>query len=195
MTVLAFAPRNNADLMVACHELGYIRDDDEVLDATYGLGRFWSNWRPQHLHTNDLYTEADSHDDFCDLRFTDSIFDVVVLDPPYKLNGTPSKGGPANSDNDYGVGTYTPWQARHALIYDGIRECSRVARRNLLIKCQDQVSSGKVRWQTHLFTDIAEDEGMELVDVLHVPGHRPQPPGRRQVHAARNYSTLLVCQW
>ncbi len=62
----------------------------------------------------------------------------------------------------------------------------------LLLKCQDQVCSGQVRWQTREFADHAEQLGMRLVDALHLLGHRPQPAGRRQVHARRNYSTLLV---
>ena len=194
MTILAFAPRNNAELMVACRDLGYIRPDDYVLDATYGKGRFWKKWHPEHLLTNDLdpTTKAMLHDDFTNLGMPDQSNNVVVFDPPYKLNGTPSKGGPASSDKDYGVAMPASWQDRHDLILRGITECARVCKRTLLIKCQDQVCSGKVRWQTRIFADHAEALGFELVDMLHVPGHRKQPGGRRQVHAARNYSTLLV---
>ena len=64
----------------------------------------------------------------------------------------------------------------------------------LLIKCQDQVVSGAVRWQTRIFADHAEAQGFQLVDALHVQGSRPQPDGRRQVHARRDYSTLLVLE-
>ena len=41
-------------------------------------------------------------------------------------------------------------------------------------------------------TDHARALGLELVDVLHVQGYRKQPPGRRQIHARRDYSTALV---
>lgn len=195
MTVKAFTPRNNAQLMADVHALGYL--DGAVLDATYGAGRFWKKVRPQLFITNDINpaTDADYHDDFRSLRWADRAFEVVVLDPPYKLNGTPSKGGPANSDEGYGVGGQAVrWQERHAIIRDGIIECARVCARTLLIKCQDQVCSGAVRWQTIEFTRTAEGAGFRLVDMLHVPGHRKQPEGRRQVHAARNYSTLLVLE-
>lgn len=184
------ARKNNAELMVDCHRLGYIRDTDRVLDVTYGKGRFWKKYRPEGLITNDLdwSTDAFWHFDFRRLPF-DSM-DVVVFDPPYKLNGT---GGSHPSDEGYGVaGGYVDWRDKHQLIIDGIEECARIAGRMLLVKCQDQVCSGAVRWQTYTFTATAARCGFELVDMLHVQGHRKQPPGRRQVHAARDYSTLLV---
>lgn len=196
--ILSFDPerRTNGKAIADCAELGYLRAEDFVLDATYGLGRFWTDWRPDHLTTNDIDPERGAHwqHDFRSMDFEDRLFDAVVLDGPYKLNGTPSKGGPASSDSDYGVGDVMRWQDRHALIEDGIDECARVAKRTLLIKCQDQVCSGKVRWQTHLFAERAARNGFRLVDALHVYGWRAQPPGRRQVHAAHNYSTLLVTE-
>jgi SAM-dependent methyltransferase len=189
--VLAAAPRSNADLIEAVHALGYIRDDDLVLDPTYGLGRWWSKWHPSVLYASDIdpAKSVEPAADFRDLPWADGAFDVVAFDPPYKLNGTPS--GP---DADYGVDVPATWQERHALIRAGIDECGRVLRTGgyLLLKCQDQVSSGRVRWQTIEFTLHAEARGFELVDSLHLIGHRPQPGGRRQVHARRNLSTLLV---
>lgn len=197
MIVHAIADRDNAALMLDCYVLGYIRQGDGVLDATYGLGRFWNDYKPKNLHRNDLNpgTDADTHYDFRAFPFCDRSFDVVVLDPPYKLNGTPSRGGPASLDVDYGVGQgYVAWRARHEMIDNGIIECARLAGRVLLVKCMDQVSSGKVRWQTFEFARVAIGEGFDLIDMLHVPGERVQPEGRRQVHARRNYSTLLVLQ-
>ena len=65
----------------------------------------------------------------------------------------------------------------------------------LLLKCQDQVCSGKVRWQTIEFANHAAScGGMTLEDVFMPTGHRPQPGGRRQLHARRNYSSLMVFQ-
>jgi hypothetical protein len=186
--------RTNAELIVDCRTLGYLTDTDVILDATYGLGRFWNLWRPRALVTNDLdpSTSADHHHDFRQLPFSDRQFDAVVFDPPYKLNGTPGQGGPATSDRSYGVATRCTWQDRHELIRAGIAETARVCGRTLAIKCQDQVSSGAVRWQTREFADQAEHHGFTLTDMLHVAGYRPQPPGRTQRHAARDYSTLLV---
>jgi hypothetical protein len=49
-----------------------------------------------------------------------------------------------------------------------------------------------VWWQTDMVTRRAEDAGLTKVDALLFMSHRPQPEGRSQQHARRNYSTLLV---
>ena len=80
-----------------------------------------------------------------------------------------------------------------ALIYQGFAECLRLTSTFALVKCMDQVVSGRKVWQPHLLTTRAELVGWRLedrFDMLVTP--RPQPKGRRQVHAQSNYSTLLV---
>ena len=189
MTVYAAHPwRNNAELIVACHELGYIRHEHRVLDPTYGRGSFWRLWRPSSgLVFSDLRTDGV---DFRALPWPAAAFNAVTFDPPYKLNGTATVA----VDDRYGVAEYASHAARHQLIRDGITECARVLapRGCLLVKCQDQVRGGKVRWQTREFADHGESLGLELVDMLHILGGRAQPEGRRQVHARRNFSTMLV---
>lgn len=89
----------------------------------------------------------------------------------------------------------TAWPTNADMIRDGITECLRVLKPggHLLLKCQDQVNGGKVRWQTIEFAGHAEQAGPAvLVDMLHMLGGRPQPEGRSQQHARRNMSTLLV---
>lgn len=198
--------KNNAELIVMARDLGYIPDahDTWTLDCTYGSGRFWKNWRPEHLIRADINV-VDEHRntregvvqaDFTQMPWGDDVYSAVVFDPPYKLNGTPAMGGPATSDESYGVGTKQTIRERMDLIYRGLHEAYRVAVPGgfVLVKCQDQVSSGKVHWQT---IDIATRwrNGLmgELVDMLHLPGHRAQPAGD-QVHAHQNYSTLLIFQ-
>lgn len=189
--------KNNAELVEQCARLGYLRADWHTLDPTYGLGRFWTRWQPDRLTASDLDpTRARAAiADFTALPFPDGTFDAVVFDPPYKLNGASHGRGPASCDSDYGVGgPAVRWQDRMQLCRDGIAECARVLRPGgtLLVKCQDQVVSGQVRWQTHDFAARAAAHGCRLVDQLHLRSYRPQPAGRRQVHARRNYSTLLV---
>lgn len=100
----------------------------------------------------------------------------------------------ASVDDRYGVDGYMPIAERHQLILDGLAECVRVLKvgGRLLVKVQDQVASGRVWWQTDLVTRAAEERGCRKVDALLFLGGRSQPKGRRQVHARRNYSTLLV---
>ncbi len=132
--------------------------------------------------------EGGARGDFTRLPFRDRAFDAVVFDGPYKLNGTPDE----ETDERYGVHLPTRWQDRMTLLEAGTVEAARVARRRLLVKCQDQVCSGEIRFQTRLLADVAEAQGFRLVQMLHKEGGRPQPEGRRQVHARQNYSTLLV---
>lgn len=189
MTVLAAtAWRTNAEMIDACRELGYLSDDVATLDPTFGKGNFWKRWRPATLVAHDLKLDGV---DFRQLPELDDSFGAVVFDPPYKLNGTPT----ADIDERYGVDIVSSRGDRHDLIRAGIDECARVLAPNgwLLIKCQDQVNGGKVRWQTREFADHAEQKhGLRLVDALIMIGGRPQPAGRSQLHARRNYSTMLV---
>lgn len=180
--------RTNGELIADVARLGYISEDSYTLDPTYGLGNWWTHFRPHQLVTHDLKLDGV---DFRRLPHQDETFDVVAYDPPYKLNGTPTP----EVDDRYGVGEPTHWQDRLILMQVGLKECLRVVRRRgyVLAKCQDQVCSGRVVWQTAMMADAAFDYGAAAwVDHLLMPGGRPQPAGRRQVHAHRNYSSLLV---
>lgn len=184
---------SNADLIADVALLGWLADDLTVLDATYGLGAFWSKYRPPLLTGCDLdpaKSPCGESVDFRALPFGDRSFDVVVFDPPYKLNGTPALAG---FDASYGVDVPTTWQDRMQVIADGARDCARVARRHLLVKCQDQVVSGKMRWQTDVVTAVAYDAGFRKADRFDFRSNGlPQPPGRSQQHARHSVSQLLV---
>lgn len=192
--------KNNAELIAECARLEYLKEDWKILDPTWGRGRFWTEWQPKRRGAvigsdlNPNLSPIGTSVDFTKMAHMDEVFDAVVLDPPYKLSGTSSNKGPASGDASYGISSYVPIAERHQLIYDGIDECMRVLKVGgiLLIKCQDQVSSGRVHWQTRMFAGHAEEIGATLIDMLHLPSYRRQPKGTRQLHARRNYSTLLV---
>lgn len=190
MTVFAIGEwATNAHLIADVAKLGYL--DGTVLDATYGEhGGFWKVWRPESLTTNDRYRDADYHYDYRAFPFCDGEFDVVVFDPPYKLSGTPALGA---FDARFGIEESMSREDRLEDIRLGARECFRVARRRLLVKCQDQVEGGKVRWQTDLVTRAVEELGGTKIDRFDfVSNGRPQPGNRTQRTARRNHSTLLV---
>jgi hypothetical protein len=185
----AFAWPTNGHLIADVAKL-YIDPDAVVLDPTYGRGTWWTRFRPAHLIAHDLDLDGI---DFTALPEADASMDVVAFDPPYKLNGTPT---PA-VDARYGVaGSYKRWQDRHALIRAGMDEAARVLRPGgvLLLKCQDQVCSGRMRWQTDEFSAHGAVLGLRKVDRFSMLGTtRPQPmKGRTQQHSHGQPSTLLV---
>lgn len=180
-------PTNGA-LIADVARLGYI--SGRVMDATYGRGNFWTEFRPFALVGHDLNTLDDV--DFRNLPEPDGYYDTVIYDPPYKLSGTPALG---DFDNAYGIDVGQRWQDRMQMILDGLVECARVLRTggHLLVKCQDQVCSGAVRWQTDECSRVAVEIGLVKADRFEfLRKGRPQPPGTSQAHARRNYSTLLV---
>lgn len=204
----------NGHLIEAVAALGYLRREWTVLDATYGHGVFWRQWKPADpgdLIRYDLdptkSPDGEGGIDFRRLPHPDVVFDAVVLDGPYKLNGTSAEDG----DERFGVDGKASWQERHQLIREGITECARVLRPAprtsakkragyLLLKCQDQTCSGAVRWQTIEFANHAASIGLILVDRLQMLGTgRPQPARTRkdgkpsvQQHAHSHPSTLLI---
>ena len=183
---------SNAKLISACASLGYLRADAVTLDPTYGMGTFWAAWRPDVLIAHDLDPAKSPTGESVDatrLPYADRSVHTIVLDPPYKLNGTPD---PA-IDGRYGVHQPTRWQDRMALLGAMLAEGARVLGDGfLLVKCQDQVCSGNIGWQTIYLAQEAERAGLGLVDRLDMLSYRPQPRGTRQVTARRNASTMLV---
>jgi hypothetical protein len=181
--------KTNAHLIADVARLGYLNGD--VLDMTYGKGTFWKQCRPEHLVTNDYYADPLSVDLHYDFRYMDGLprngFDTVVFDPPYKLSGTPALG---QFDVRYGIDKPMTVGERLAVIRDGADEAARLTRKYVIIKCQDQVVSGKVYWQTDMLTDLMAGWGykkLERFDFIYTP--RKQ---RSQIHARRNTSQLLV---
>ena len=186
--------RNNAELVRdGLVPLGALAKDEPTLDMTYGKGRFWTLWEPDELTAIDIIEERcpNGHAvDFRDTGFDPGQFTRIVLDGPYRLNGTPD----TDSDGDYGVHEPATWQERYQLIKDGITEAGRLLKRGgiLTVKCQDQVCSGKKRWQTADFAAHGATVGFRWKDELHMPSFRDQPEGRKQVHSRMNFSTALI---
>lgn len=183
----------NGHLIADCARLGYLRKEWLTLDPTYGYGTFWKVWQPDELVACDLNPAKSPIGypvDFTDLPWSGGHFRAAVYDGPYKLNGNPSDTD--GIDERFGVEVYTRWQDRLDLLVRGAVEVARVTDEYLLVKCQDQVVSGKLRWQTIAITEALESAGFGLKDRMEFLGRRGQPAGRGQNNAHRASSQMLV---
>lgn len=189
----------NAAMMIDVAALGYLGDLGErqpVFDATYGLGNFWTLVRPTVLITNDLAPDKPSDFDW-DYRTVpgpgwSGAFAAVVFDPPYKLNGTAGE----QEHRSYGVGDGATNGERIDSASIGAIHCAQMVQVGgfLLTKTQPNVAGGRVRWQPRTMAAAVESVlGFAQVDEFVFQNRpRPQPPGRRQLTARRNYSVLSV---
>jgi hypothetical protein len=194
--ILAFDPerRTSARAIADLVTLGYLNRDQAVLDMTYGKGRFWREWRPRFLTTNDINPERHAlfSFDFCDMPCWDGLFDVTAFDPPFKLNGT---GGRGPGDEAYGVeGRYQSLGFIIDQCEQGFSEAVRVTKPRglILYKTQNQISGGRSRRLAAWMEGFAEEKGCRFEDELYICGHRAQPNGRPQRHARNNVSVIQV---
>jgi hypothetical protein len=165
---LAMAMPGTVQSVVECRENGpliatvaqlWIGPGDLVVDVTYGLGNFWSVFRPGRLVAHDLALDGV---DFRQLPEADASVDVVVFDPPYIPQGgrdtstLPSSG--AHQAGDGNVRARGGFLERYGLVdaprtvteldelmAGGMKEAARVLGRGgrLMVKCMDYVSSGR----------------------------------------------------
>ncbi|HYF45463.1 MAG TPA: hypothetical protein VD926_04585 [Acidimicrobiales bacterium] len=191
---------SNAELIADVAEL-YLDRDMLALDPTYGRGVWWQRWRPHHLIARSRDDDPDF--DFRNLPYEDGLFELAAFDPPYVSVGGRRTTGIEEMHDRYGL-TDAPTSPRALQAHNnlGLSEVWRVLTPGgfALVKVQDYISSGRL-WEGTRFTgNHAAMVGFETVDRFeHVsPSPRPQPSKnpdgtpRRQVHARRNLSTLLV---
>jgi len=150
----------------------------------------------ERVHLDAVWRDDGDGVDFRDLPEVDGAYDVAVFDPPYVCVGGRTTTGLPDMHDRYGLtdAPRTPAGVQ-ALIDDGLAEVARVVRHRglVLVKCQDYITSGRLWPGTHHTTTRGLELGLRLVDRLeYLTSPRPQPSGRRQVHARRNLSTLLV---
>lgn len=198
MTVLAVTSwRDNASLIAdAVVPLGYIKPTDRVIDVTYGRGLWWNKYQ----HPGPFAAMTGEHVDYRSMpEIAQASFDVVAYDPPYVAMGGRATSKLPDFMDRFGLeNAATTPRELHWDNTKGLRECARICRPGglILVKCCSYVSSGKMFAGSHMMWLFATDTlGLELVDEFTMVGHsRAQPPGRRQVHARQNSSTLFVFQ-
>ena len=193
MSIGAVPRKTNGQLMADMARLGWL--DGRVLDCTYGLGSFWSDFIPDDLTACDMDPDKSPIGRSVDFtRMPDEwaeSFDAVVFDPPYMLNGT--QGLYVGSDR-YGVSGKVPIHDRHRLMLQGFGECVRVCKPGgiVVVKCQVQNASNRFYRQPSMVVSWAVSLDMKVLGEMHVQGWREQPGV--QVNPRNDYSTAVVAR-
>ena len=200
--VLTAKKGTNADLFPDILRL-YLDDGAEILDMTYGNGVFWRQI-PDDKYTvtrNDIETgRGDRSYDFRELPANwDENFDGVILDPPYLYTG-----GFATLQDSIDRGYRNRERARsgihgvaavHQMYAQAFIEAYRVLKKGgfLIVKCMDQVMSGKQTWMHTEMQRLAEILGFKNKDLfVMVMNSTPTMRHNIQKHARRNHSYFLV---
>lgn len=167
-----------------------------ILDSTFGLGVFWrpgtpEGWTLISMDINPVKPAAVIADNGR-MPFRDGVFNVVVNDFPHVTHDW----SPWDSAGQYAVAAgrgsiaylYPPFlaEAHRVLTADGI----------VIAKIADQVHSGRSWFQTGEFVAMLPAYGFTACDlIVKVRSHaRPQPPGRRTLHAARRHSFYVIAR-
>lgn len=185
------AQTTNAQRVMDMARLGYL--PEPVLDPTFGKhGGMWKRHVPFSLTRGDMHPlkARDLVLDFTALPFRDGAFASSLFDPPYKYHGGTS--GDEMQDR-FGVDVPHTMEEIDRFLTVGSKECARVSREFVIVKCQDQVCGGKKRWQTDLVTEAMQSVEWRLKDQLHLMNMTGlEQQEREQQHARGNYSTFLV---
>jgi len=194
MVVLSSIVGKNEDLLPQILSI-YGKNCFLIADITYGNGNFWKNvdltkyeFVPSDIKTNGI--------DFRNLPYENNWFDLVAFDPPYMHSSpTPIR---ADLDKTYRNNDKGGWGAEY--VYDLYRQGMKEAQRTLkpkgimLVKCQDQVESGKNYFDHIKIYNIATEELNLLVEDLFILTRTGTPMMRHnhQLHARKNHSYMWV---
>lgn len=186
---------SNADMIAAIAPL-YLTGS--VLDATYGLGNWWSRFTPDPFTWHDL---AKDQVDFRDLPEADRSIDAVTFDPPYIQNSSAVSIAGASAGGLDLIGRFGLTEARtvaelwDGLIAPGLAECQRVASSWVLAKCMDYANGRGLDLGHRRMLDLGDTLGMRLHDLI-IYTHGAGGPGGHQINTIkrtrRAHSYLLV---
>jgi hypothetical protein len=169
----------------------YFKPGDEIADLTYGKGAFWRkiDTAQYEFYPSDVITCPQALYDVRELPYRDDSFDVDVLDLPFSHNP-----GRCSFESNYRNVETTEGLNHDGImqLYEaGMTEAMRILKPNglLLLKCQDEIESGKQRWSHIEVYEIAKRLGMVVQDLfVMTQKHDPMIQRPDQKHARKNHS-------
>jgi len=171
----------------------YAKEGDAVADVTFGMGNFWKKVDTSiyKFFPSDIKTGID----FRNLPYKNNSINALILDPPY-MHGSPT---PIKEEYDktYLNNKKGGWGADYVyqLYFDGIKEAYRVLAKKgiLMVKCQDQVESGKNCFDHIVIYNQAIELGFTADDLFILTRIGiPMMRHKYQKHARKNHSYLWV---
>lgn len=189
----------NADIVAGAAQL-YIKPGAVVADVTYGKGAFWSktDLSTFSLLCSDLKPRLEGvvEADFCNLPYSDTSVDVLVIDPPYIHNPGNHLTNNLYNNKETTCGLYHDDIIR--LYMKGMMEAHRVLKNDglLWVKCKDEVESGWGRFSHCELYNVAESIGFQAKDLC-ILLTEPPTKGRwkgEQRHLRKNHSFLWIFQ-
>lgn len=207
--VLTAVTGTNADLLARAFRL-YIPPGSAVIDATYGKGIFWQRIDrtqydtyindpkdpapedPPDLHRHTLGTIALN----LGVSYTTCYrkWDAFILDPPYMHGGKTVKP----SINDCYRNANTTHTSIVRMYAMGLLEAAKLLRKGglVLVKCQDEIESGRQQWTHVELMDLLKAFGYVLRDMfVLVQTGKPAMREGYQHTARKNHSYLLIGEY
>ena len=183
----------NADLIEQVFKL-YVKKGETVADVTYGLGKFWTKIDKSRYVTFLTDIAGEPSVDFRSLPYAAESMDVLILDPPYMHGSETAK---ESITNCYGrlSGNHNDVVRLYA---GGILEAARVLRKKtgrIMVKCQDEIESGKQRLSHVEIKQLLELSGFEIIDLfVLVQNTIPAMREDYQKSARKNHSYLWLAR-
>jgi hypothetical protein len=185
---------DNSDLILRVCQL-HLAPEHSIADLTYGNGTFWRKVGPHirsRVTASDLVTVAGARFDMRSTPYADKSFDVVVLDPPY-VHTANATHLTASRYNAHTTAAHSHDDIR-ALYRDGMKEAARIARRQIWVKCKDEIEGGRQCWSHIEIFEDAKAFGLYARDMFILI---PSSAGitdrwRNQYHARKAHSYLWV---
>lgn len=183
---------DNSDLIKTVASLYAVDPDISIADVTYGKGVFWKKCQHLDVTGSDLITTPERPYDFRDLPYEDKSFDIVVLDPPY-IHSPGDHMTDSRYQNAHTTGGFLYGDIME-LYRGGMAQALRVARKQVWVKCKDQVQAGQQCWAHVDMHHEAKKLGMIGRDLFILIPKARTPSGRWTVqhHARKPMSYLWV---